>query len=505
MPAQPGIQLSKSAFVNGRQCPKRLWLQVHGPDSSVAPVRQTDRFDPGRELQYLARTLFPGGISASPKSPDAPSQLEMTRSLIASGTAVIFDAFVHADGLTASADILVRKGTHWDIIDVRRGTSIKGYYLHDLAFQYHVFRRAGVPVSRCFVLHVHNGYVRYGPIMPESLFQRVNLTRQVQMLQSDVLSQVQALLPLLQEDAAMPGIDIGPHCSSPHPCPFMDNCWGHIPTPSVFDIIHLGGERKFALYYQGVFRQEDLPHGYQLTAIQQMQVRATVSGRPHVDPVRLVEWLSGLRYPLSLVDFECFQPAVPLYDGTKPYQQIPFQFSVHCTDSPGGHSTHVEFLAEAGPDPRPAFLAALLQAVGSAGTVLAYNKAFEADRLKELARSFPELAEPILSVVSRMRDLMEPFERKWLYVPAMQGSHSIKQVLPALVPGAHYDHLEIANGQQAAVAFESLLYEDDAVERDKVRTALLAYCKLDTQAMVMIMDRIYSESGGYTAPGDVLG
>jgi hypothetical protein len=341
--------------------------------------------------------------------------------------------------------------------------------------------------------------------MPESLFQRVNLTRQVRLLQREMLTQVKALLPLLQADALMPETDIGPHCSSPHPCPYMQQCWGHIPSPSVFDIIHLGGMRKFALYYQGVFRQEDLPEGYQLTAIQQMQVQATVSGRPHVDRARLGAWLSGLQYPLSLVDFECFQSAIPLYDGTRPYQQIPFQFSVHRTASPGGMSTHMEFLAEAGPDPRPSFLAALLQAIGTTGTVLAYNKAFEASRLRELAKDFPEHAEAILSVVSRMRDLMEPFEKKWLYVPAMQGSHSIKQVLPALVPGAHYEDLDIGNGQQAAAAFESLLYEDDISEQEKVRTALLAYCKLDTQAMVMIMERIYSEAGGYTTPGDETG
>jgi hypothetical protein len=453
----------------------------------------------------MARTLFPGGISASPVSPDAPSQTDMTRSLITSGAAVIFDAAVIAEGLAASADILVRKGAQWDLIDVRRGTAIKGYYLQDLAFQFHVFRRAGIPVSRCFVLHVHNGYVRYGPVMPESLFQRVNLTRQVRLLQPDVSAQVQSLLPLLQADAVMPDIDIGPHCSSPHPCPYTQLCWGHIPSPSVFDIIHLGGARKFALYYEGVFRQEDLPAGYQLTAIQQMQVQATVSGSPHVDRIRLESWLAGLQYPLSLVDFECFQSAIPLYDGTKPYQQIPFQFSVHSTASPGGASTHMEFLAEAGPDPRPSFLAALLRAIGTTGTVLAYNKAFEAARLKELAKDFPEHAEAIQSVLSRMRDLMEPFERKWLYVPAMQGSHSIKQVLPALVPGAHYEDLDIGNGQQAAAAFERLLYEDDEMEQQKVRTALLAYCKLDTEAMVMIMDRIYSEAGGYTAPGDVVG
>lgn len=403
--------------------------------------------------------------------------------------------------MSASVDILVRKGAQWDLFEVKRGTSVKGGYYHEIAFQYYVLRRAGLPVSRSFILHIHNGYVRYGPLIPESLFQKVNVTRSVRMLQGDIQSRVGTLLPLLDSGAAMPETDIGPHCSSPHPCPFTDRCWVHIPSPSIFDIIHLGGERKFALYYQGISRQEDIPDGYQLTTVQQLQVQSTVSGRSHVERGSLGEWLAALRYPLCLVDFECFQSAIPLYEGTRPYQQIPFQFSVHRTDAPGGHSAHTEFLAEAGPDPRPSFLEALLKAAGTDGTVLAYNKAFEAGRLKELARDFPAYAGAIQALLERMRDLMEPFERKWLYVPAMQGSHSIKQVLPALVPGMHYESLDIADGQQAAAAFEQLMYTDDPTDQSKIRQALLAYCKLDTEAMVMIMARMYSEAGGYTAPG----
>ena len=469
----PVVLLSRSAFVSGSQCPKRLWLQVHGKTAHTAAAQPVG-YDAVTEILHLARMLFPGGVPGSPNDFDPQESAAMTRELVDRGAAVIYDAALLAEGLYATVDILVRKGSQWDLVEVKRGTAVKGHYLQEIAYQYYVARRSGLAVARCFILHIHNGYVRYGPVMPESLFQRVNLTRAVRNLQSEVHAQVRALQPLLISGAAMPAIEIGPHCSSPHPCPFVGGCWGHIPSPSVFDIIHLGGERKFALYYQGVFRQEDLPDGYQLTAVQQLQVQATVSGLSYVDQARLSAWLSAIVYPLCLVDFECFQSAIPLYDGTKPYQQIPFQFSVHRTETPGGQSGHTEFLAEAGPDPRESFLVALLRATGSEGTVLAYNMAFEAGRLRELARDFPEHAPAVQALLARMRDLMEPFERKWLYVPAMQGSHSIKQVLPALVPGTHYDDLEITNGQQAAAAFEALMYTDDPAEKLRIRLALLA-------------------------------
>lgn len=501
MPADTSPLLTTSAFGNGKQCPKRLWIQLHGQFQRIPEPSLPIDYESSRDLRQLARSLYPGGLSAASDSADPAAQAARTRQLIDSGRSVVFDALFTAGGMSAVVDILVRKGSQWEIVDLRRGTSVKGHYLDDIAFQYYVLRRAGIPVSRCHILHVHNGYVRYGPLMPESLFQRVNVTKAVRVLQSEIDTRVTALLPLLAEAAAMPVKDIGPHCTSPHPCPYIDHCWGHVPSPSIFDIIHLGGARKFDLYYRGVFRQEDLPEGYQLTAVQQMQVRATVSGSTYVDRPRLQAWLAALQYPLCLVDFECFQSAIPLYDGTTPYQQIPFQFSVHWTASPGGAAAHTEFLAEAGPDPRPAFLDALLQATGKAGTVLAYNKAFEVGRLRELARDFPEYTDAIQALVGRMADLMEPFERKWFYVPAMQGSHSIKQVLPALVPGAHYDSLEIGHGQQAAAAFEQLLYTEDPGLQLRIRHALLAYCKLDTEAMVMIMERMYAEAGGYTAPG----
>jgi hypothetical protein len=413
---------------------------------------------------------------------------------MASGTRVIYEASFLWDGLFAAVDILVKRGPQWHAYEVKSGTSIKEHYLADATFQLHVIRGAGVSVSRFFIMHVDSRFQRFGPIEPSSLFQIVPVMRRLRILLPELIGQVAELKQVLSTNQ-IPQKDIGPHCSSPHPCPFTDLCWSHIPTPSIFDIMHLGGTRKFELYYQGVFRQEELPDGYHLSEMQKLQVSATVSGMDYVNEPALKDWLNRLVYPLYLMDFECFQPAVPLYDGTRPYQQIPFQFSVHRTEYPGGTKEHMEFLAEAGPDPRRAFIEALLKATGLSGTVLAYNKSFELGRLRELAVQFPEEAADIQALINRVADLMEPFEKKWYYTPGMQGSHSIKNVLPAMVPGLHYEALAISNGQAASEAFEELFYLDNPQREQEIKDHLLAYCKLDTEAMVYILEKIQAAVG----------
>lgn len=482
--------LSKSSFINGMQCARYLWLQYYAPEKAgKEPSSGETRFRKGREVGAMAREYLPGGKDASTDPYDPSASIGKTRALIASGASLIYEAAFEYRGLFASVDILVRKGPGWHAYEVKSGTSVKEHYLSDAAFQYHVLLGAGLPLIKFFILHIDNRYTRHGPVEPTALFHREPVLKRVRLMQADIVKTADRLRETLSSET-MPHTDIGTHCSSPHPCPFTGFCWRHVPYPSIFNIAHMGGNQKFRLYYSGVYRQEELPEGFLLTTAQEIQVRATVSGETYVDAERLRTWLDGLKYPLCLVDFECFQPAIPLYDGTRPYQQLPFQFSVHRLDVPGGPATHGAFLAEAGPDPRPGFIRALLEATGSAGTVLAYNKAFEVGRLKELARDFPEYHDPIADLIKRIEDLMEPFEKKWYYAPAMQGSHSIKNVLPALVPGLHYESLAISNGQAASEAFEDLLYLEDPRREHVIREDLLAYCKLDTEAMVYLLQKL---------------
>jgi hypothetical protein len=249
-------------------------------------------------------------------------------------------------------------------------------------------------------------------------------------------------------------------------------------------------EKKFSLYREGIVALEKVFESVELTERQTLQVRGHLEGYTHIEPDNIRDWLSQLQYPVYFMDFETFNPAVPLYDNSRPYQQIPFQFSVHRLDKSGGTLTHEAFLGEPEADPRPAFIERLLKALGKKGTILAYNLPFESTRLRELQSDFPNYADDIEKLFPRMADLMEPFQRGWYHTPDMNGSYSIKQVLPALVPGVGYEGMDIAGGGEAMAAFEGMLHIRDPAKREKIRNGLLAYCEMDTLAMVKILEKL---------------
>jgi len=204
----------------------------------------------------------------------------------------------------------------------------------------------------------------------------------------------------------------------------------------------------------------------------------------------IANFLSDLNYPLFFMDFETFQPAIPLFDNSKPYQQIPFQYSIHIKEKNDGELKHFEFLAEPGEDTRVKFIEGLLKDIERKGDVIVYNKAFEITRLKEIARDFPEYSEEIEKLILRIKDLMIPFQRKYYYAPEMKGSYSIKAVLPSLVPELSYDELKIKEGGLASITFESLQTETDMIIIVETSEQLLEYCKMDTLAMVKILEKL---------------
>ncbi len=195
--------------------------------------------------------------------------------------------------------------------------------------------------------------------------------------------------------------------------------------------------------------------------------------------------ISGLEYPLTFLDFETFNPALPYYSGTRPYQVIPFQWSMHI-QHPDGSLEHREFLHEGTDDPRLAFINSLIAAAGTSGSIVTYS-GYEETRLKQLASDFPEYANGLQSLVLRMFDLLKAI-RSHYYHPGFHGSFSLKSVLPVLVPELGYEDLEICDGSMASVAYAKMIHPDtEKSEQERIRTALLAYCQRDTEAMVRVL------------------
>ncbi len=482
--------LSKSTFLRGLQCHKSLYLNRYRPDlRDELSEAQEAVFRRGHDVGMLARDLFPGGADSSPVNRDYAGAVERTRELIKGGAKVIYEAAFCFDGILCLADILVKKGRKWKIYEVKSSTGLKDVYLPDAALQYYVITGAGLAVSDVSIVYLNNQYVRQGELDLEQLFTIESVLEQVVSMQDDVAEQA-AVMKKVLAGKKVPSIDIGPQCSDPYGCDFTGHCWAHVPEVSVFSLARLNGTRKFDLYQAGIVRLEDIPEDYELTDRQQLQVNAHIAGRSKINKKEIRRFLEAITYPHYYMDFETFMPAVPLFDNVRPYQQVPFQFCVYFLEEKGAQPELREFLARAGSDPREAFIKALIEATPAPGPIVVYNQSFESTRMKELARDFPEYEDELNERRDRLVDLLVPFQKGHFYAPSMNGSASIKAVLPALVRDLSYKGLAVSDGGMAMQAFEHLWTETDHSRVDEIRAQLLEYCKMDTFGMVRIVEEL---------------
>ena len=493
--------LSKSSFIKGLQCEKHLFLyKYHYNEMDEFSEMQKAIFQRGTDVGVLAQQLFPNGTVATEGSPPAYKKgLKKTDELIQQDGKIIYEAAFQFNEVLSIADILVKNKnslsrrsqarTEWNIYEVKSSTSISETYLNDAALQYYVISNSGIEINDFSIIHINNQYIRKGELDINELFTIDSVIDYILPLQNIIEENVERLKKIIRK-REMPGIDIGEHCHNPYTCGFFNYCRGHIPEDSIFDFSGMHLKKKYELYRDGIIKLDDVPDDYSLNKNNGIQLDVYKSGKVKIDKEAIKSFLDDFNYPLYFMDFETFQPAVPLYDNSKPYQQIPFQYSIHLKEKKGGELKHFEFLAEPGEDPRIKFIEGLLNDAKGEGDIVVYNKAFEITRLKEIARDFPEYSDQIEKLILRIRDLMIPFQRKYYYAPEMIGSYSIKAVLPLLVPELSYDELEINEGGLASITFESLQTETDMMIIAETREQLLEYCKLDTLATVKILEKL---------------
>ena len=483
--------LSKSSYIKGLQCEKHLYLyKYHYNEMDELSEMQKSIFKRGTNVGELAQQLFPGGeIAAQGDPPDYQKALLKTMKLIESGVTVIYEAAFMFNEVLSIADIVVRDKDFWKIYEVKSSTSISETYINDAALQYYVISNLGIKVKDFSIVYINNQYARQGKLDLGELFTTESVLSLILPLQVSVKENVTKFKKVLMKKQ-IPDIDIGEHCYNPYICGFYNYCRKHIPEDSIFDFSGMHLAKKYELYREGILKLEDVPKDYPLNKNNQIQLEVYKKGKPLIDKKAIENFLSDLKYPLYFMDFETFQPAVPLFDNSKPYQQIPFQYSIHYKESKKSELKHFELLGEQGEDPRKKFIEGLLRDTNNPGDIIVYSKAFEITRLNEIARDLPEYADEIEERINRVKDLMIPFQRKYYYAPEMQGSYSIKYVLPALVPELSYDELEINEGGLASVAYESLQTETDLMYIAEIKEQLHKYCKLDTLAMVRILEKL---------------
>jgi hypothetical protein len=306
--------------------------------------------------------------------------------------------------------------------------SVKDVHLHDLAFQAWLLTQAGLRIRNVALLHINPDFVRKGPVDPHNLFKLVDMTSQVRDLFTGVEDRLSYLLKTIRQPQ-YPDIKIGPHYD-PYTRPLHDHCWSFLPEQSVLDL-YRGTKKGFELLDQGVTLLKDIPANTKLTQNQAIQKQVAVTGQPHIRKGAISEFLKRLGYPIHFLDFETFGTATPLFDRLRPYQPVPFQFSLHVLRAPGTEPEQEMFLADGRGDPRPAFMFRLREAIGREGSIVAFNAEFEKGRLRECCEVLPNFVPWLARIKGRFVDLLEPFRSFDYYHPQQGGSASMKAVLPA--------------------------------------------------------------------------
>jgi uncharacterized protein DUF2779 len=485
------VKISKSKFVAGMQCLKRLYWEVHEPELGAAPdAPALARLEQGHEVGRLARQLFPGGVEIQSTRENLGDAIRATRELVANREVpAIFEATFEHGGVLVRVDILQRRNRNrWRLLEVKSTADLKDYHVYDVAIQSRVLSHCGIELSSSALMHLNRDYVfRGGSYDPHQLFRIRNLNRQLPKLQRKLTKQLRDEFRILR-GAQPPEVNPGRHCKDPVRCEFFDCCNPVYPADHVMYLPRISTRALEELRRLGVESIGDIPDDFPLEE-RQRRAHASVKAGQLWCGAELNQHLQSLRYPLAFMDFETVNPALPRSSGMRPFDHLPFQWSVHRQDTSTAPLEHFEFLADDDSDPRLPFVQSLLKAIEGAATIVVYYGTFESGRLAELAEWFPQFRKRIAAVKARLWDLL-PVIRENVYHPDFRGSFSLKRVLPALVPGMSYDGMTISNGAEAGIAWDKTCALKEVPHREQIRTALLQYCEQDTLGMVQVLNAL---------------
>ncbi len=478
--------LTKSNYLLGLQCPKHLWITKNEKERLPEPdFSAKHNFEMGTLIGVLATKVFSKGIDLSEL--DFKENLKKTKEAIKERK-TIFEAGISKENLYSRGDILLPIGEEeWDIIEVKSATQVKDINIHDVSFQKHVYEKDGLKIRNCILMHINNQYVKSGEIEPKELFIQADITEQVKEFSKGIEERIENMLKIIKSKVESK-CSIGIHCSKPYDCSLIDECWKDVPEGSVFQFFRMFKKKCFELHDSGIICINEVPEDIKLNDKQKIQRRLAFDGGKHIDKLGIKNFLNNLQYPIYYLDFETINPAIPKYDGMKPYRRIPFQFSLHIQETESGELKHISFLAEGVSDPRPKFMQSLKDNLGEKGSVLVYNQAFEKGVMNECSDALPEFKEWYLeNILPRIKDLWDVFKNFAYYDSKQKGSTSLKYVLPVLSK-LKYDDLDIRNGMLASLEYERITY-GDVSEEDilKVREDLEKYCEMDTLAEVEIV------------------
>lgn len=484
------FNVSKSRYIRAVQCLKMYWMDRMKPQEYDDSVVDEAVLETGNEVGMLALELFPN-ISVVDWDADKAKMIEQTEEFIKSGSKYIAEASFAYMGRFLSVDVLEVSENGFVINEVKSSTSVKDVYLDDVAYQSYVLNLLGMNVETVNVIILNSEYTRKSELQLDKLFAIHNVT-ELAYQRHDAVAE---LLEFLSQDLDLtnePDINIAQHCFQPYACGYFGYCTKHLPKENIFKLKNVFQRDKLKMYNSGIYSFDDVLKDH--TAYYKLRplVKDQLAKALIIKKQEIEKFLGNFYYPIYYLDFETVQYAIPPYDGMSPYQQTPFQYSLHI-EHQDGRLEHKEYLAQDGIDCRKELAERLIADIPKQSCSVAYNMAFEKGIIAQLAFQYPEYYSSLMDIYNNMLDLMIPFKKHWYYNEAMQGSYSIKYILPALFPddaNLDYNNLEgVKKGNEAMSAFKNM---PKMTQEEKLilRAQLLEYCKLDTYAMVKIMKKL---------------
>ncbi len=477
--------LSKSKYISGHRCLKLLWTYVNNK-SVIPPPSTTAQYilDQGTDIGILAQKLFPTGKLIDPSN--FWGSINTTKTCLNLGIP-LFEAAITSDRLYARADILAPDNEGgWYIYEVKSSASVKEEHIRDVAFQRYVFTHAKLKITKCFVIVINSSYLYDGDFKLNEFFRIEDVTEKADAITEQFDNEISTMLSVM-DSPSCPNVSLGTYCKGARYCEMIELCSANLPEQNVTTLVADNEGTGMKLIMDGIYDIKDIPEDYELNRKQEIQRKCTIENIAYIDSINIKGFLDSLEYPLYFLDFETVQKAFPMFPYSHPYQQIPFQYSLHRVDYPNAEPVHFEYLNNDDKDPRPRLFAKLRDEIGTKGSVLVYYDEFEKSRLKEASQFMPEYSEWIENVLERIVDVFEPFKNLYYYSPAQNGSLSLKKVLPALT-GVTYDDLEIRCGEDAPRAYqrcrEAQLTRE---EYDHLYSEMLKYCSRDTEALIRII------------------
>lgn len=484
------IHLSKSKYCRAIQCNKMLWLEKNKPEEKGEMDNQAV-LDNGTKVGELAKGIF-GKHTNIEYDENLDKMIYDTKEALKESSNIITEASFKYKNNFCSIDILKVNGNSVEIYEVKSSTEIKDIYLDDISYQFYILNKLGYKVTKASIIYINNQYIRHGELNLSEFFNSEDVTDIVQEKQKEIEAKIKEINKYMKQKDE-PKQEIGMQCFKPYQCQFWKYCTKHLPEHNVFQIRKMHKDKALKFYYEGKTNFKDLLEENMNWKFKQQIEFEEFNYEPHIDKQKIREFMKNLYYPIYFLDFETMQTAIPEFDNSKPYQQIPFQYSLHYITKEDGELLHKEFLAESGMDPRRKLAEQLVKDIPKDVCVTAYNMMFEKGRIKELAEIFPDLSEHLMNIHEHIQDLMIPFSERMYYCKDMQGSYSIKYVLPALFPNdpeLNYHNLPlIHNGGEAMNIFPKIK-DMSKEEQEKARYGLLKYCELDTYAMVKVWEKL---------------